>query len=50
MPVKPLARNPDLDHLRYQAKDLLKAHAARSMWIYLTVSGSKTSRLRQVHV
>src|ERR1700683_4158962 len=29
MPVKPLARNPNLDHLRYQAKDLLKAHAAR---------------------
>jgi len=29
MPVKPLTSNPNLDHLRYQAKDLLKAHAAR---------------------
>jgi hypothetical protein len=29
MPVKPLPPNPNLDHLKYQAKDLLKAHAAR---------------------
>ncbi|MGC2112149.1 MAG: ankyrin repeat domain-containing protein [Candidatus Korobacteraceae bacterium] len=29
MPVKPLPSNPNLDHLKYQAKDLLKAHAAR---------------------
>jgi hypothetical protein len=29
MPVKHLPSNPNLDHLRYQAKDLLKLHAAR---------------------
>jgi hypothetical protein len=29
MPVRRLASNPNLDHLRYQAKDLLKEHAAR---------------------
>jgi hypothetical protein len=29
MPVRPLPSNPNLDHLKYQAKDLLKAHAAR---------------------
>jgi Ankyrin repeats (3 copies) len=29
MPVKPLPANPDLNHLRYQAKDLLKARALR---------------------
>lgn len=28
MPVKHLPSNPNLDHLKYQAKDLLKAHAA----------------------
>lgn len=28
MPVRPLPPNPNLDHLKYQAKDLLKAHAA----------------------
>lgn len=28
MPVRPLPENPNLDHLKYQAKDLLKAHAA----------------------
>ena len=27
MPVKPLPPNPSLDHLKHQAKDLLKAHA-----------------------
>lgn len=30
MPAKPLPPNPDLDHLKHQAKDLLKAHARRS--------------------
>jgi len=30
MPVRPLPPNPSLDHLRYQAKDLLKKHSARS--------------------
>ena len=29
MPVKRLPSNPNLDHLRYQAKDLLKGHAGR---------------------
>jgi hypothetical protein len=29
MPVRPLPTNPNLDHLKYQAKDLLKAHAAQ---------------------
>ncbi len=29
MPVKPLPQNPSLSHLKYQAKDLLKEHAAR---------------------
>lgn len=29
MPVRPLPPNPNLSHLKYQAKDLLKAHAAR---------------------
>src|SRR5215469_39387 len=28
MPVKPLPQNPSLVHLKYQAKDLLKEHAA----------------------
>ena len=30
MPVIPLPSNPNLDHLKHQAKDLLKAHASRS--------------------
>ncbi len=30
MPVKRLPSKPNLDHLRYQAKDLLKDHAARN--------------------
>jgi hypothetical protein len=30
MPVRPLPSNPNLDHLKYQAKDLLKDHAART--------------------
>ena len=29
MPVRPLPSNPNLDHLRYQARDLKKLHAAR---------------------
>ena len=29
MPVKRLPSNPDLNHLKYQAKDLLKEHASR---------------------
>jgi hypothetical protein len=29
MPVKPLPPRPDLDHLKHQAKDLLRGHAAR---------------------
>jgi len=30
MPVRRLPENPNLDHLKYQAKDLLRDHAARS--------------------
>ena len=30
MPVRPLPPNPSIDHLKYQAKDLLKGHAARN--------------------
>lgn len=30
MPVKRLPSNPSLDHLKYQAKDVLKSHAGRS--------------------
>ena len=30
MPVKRLPANPNLDHLKYQAKDLLRDHAARN--------------------
>ena len=30
MPVRRLPSNPNLDHLKYQAKDLLKDHAART--------------------
>ncbi len=29
MPVTPLPPNPNLDHLKSQARDLLKAHASR---------------------
>lgn len=29
MPVKPLPQNPSLVHLKYQARDLIKEHAAR---------------------
>jgi hypothetical protein len=30
MPVRSLPSNPNPDHLKYQAKDLLKEHAARA--------------------
>jgi len=30
MPVRRLPSNPNLDHLKYQAKDLLKEHAAHT--------------------
>ena len=41
MPVKPLPSNPNLDHLRYQAKDLLSAHAARDPQV--------AQRIREFH-
>lgn len=41
MPVKRLPSNPNLDYLRYQAKDLLKGHAARSPGV--------SQRLREFH-
>lgn len=41
MPVRRLPANPSLDHLKHQAKDLLKDHAARS-------SGT-AQRLREFH-
>ena len=41
MPVRPLPSNPNLDHLKYQAKDLRKAHAARSP--------EAAQRLREFH-
>jgi hypothetical protein len=41
MPVRRLPSNPNLDHLRYQAKDLLKAHAAH-------IPGA-AQRLREFH-
>lgn len=41
MPVRRLPSNPDLDHLKYQAKDLLKDHAARSL--------GAAQRLREFH-
>lgn len=31
MPVRVLPSNPNLDHLKHQAKDLVKAHAARTL-------------------
>jgi hypothetical protein len=42
MPVRPLPSKPSLDHLKYQAKDLLKAHAARDRGV--------AQRLREFHV
>ncbi|HYA96837.1 MAG TPA: VOC family protein, partial [Methylomirabilota bacterium] len=41
MPVRPLPPDPNLDHLKYQAKDLLRAHAARDM--------GAAQRLREFH-
>lgn len=41
MPVKPLPSHPNLDHLKYQAKDLLTDHAARTP--------AAAQRLREFH-
>ena len=41
MPVKGLPPNANLDHLKYQAKDLLKAHAARDPQV--------AQRIREFH-
>jgi Ankyrin repeats (3 copies) len=41
MPVKSLPSNPSLNHLKYQAKDLLKGHAARSLDV--------AQRIREFH-
>jgi len=41
MPVKGLQPNANLDHLKYQAKDLLKAHAARDPQV--------AQRIREFH-
>jgi hypothetical protein len=41
MPVRPLPSNPSLGHLKYQAKDLLKAHAARG--------SALAQRMREFH-
>jgi hypothetical protein len=41
MPVKPLPPNPDLDHLKNQARDLLKLHAARDL--------ASAQRIREFH-
>jgi len=41
MPVRRLPSNPNLDHLKYQAKDLLKEHAART--------ASAAQRMREFH-
>ncbi|HEX3682046.1 MAG TPA: ankyrin repeat domain-containing protein [Bryobacteraceae bacterium] len=41
MPVKPLPADPNLDHLKHEARDLLKAHAAQS-------SGA-AQRIREFH-
>ena len=41
MPVRSLPPNPNLEHLKYQAKDLLKAHAAHSP--------EAAQRLREFH-
>ncbi len=41
MPVRRLPSNPNLAHLRYQAKDLLKAHAALNL--------EAAQRLREFH-
>lgn len=41
MPVRPLPHHPNLDHLKHQAKDLLKAHAAHASEI--------AQRIREFH-
>jgi hypothetical protein len=41
MPVKRLPSNPNLDHLKHQAKDLLKGHAARD--------AKAAQRIREFH-
>lgn len=41
MPVRRLPANPSLDHLKYQAKDLLKEHAARD--------AAAAQRIREFH-
>src|SRR5260370_31623851 len=41
MPVKRLPSNPNLDHLKYQAKDLLRDHAARNPGV--------AQRIREFH-
>jgi Ankyrin repeats (3 copies) len=41
MPVKRLPSNPNLDHLKYQAKDLLQGHSAHSAEV--------AQRLREFH-
>jgi hypothetical protein len=41
MPVRHLPPGPNLDHLKYQAKDLLKAHAARE--------AQAAQRIREFH-
>lgn len=41
MPVRRLPSNPNLDHLKYQAKDLLKEHAARDT--------AAAQRIREFH-
>lgn len=41
MPVRALPQNPSLEHLKYQAKDLLKGHAARDVAV--------AQRIREFH-
>jgi len=41
MPVRPLPSNPNLDHLKYQAKDLLKEHTAHTPGV--------AQRIREFH-
>jgi hypothetical protein len=41
MPVRSLPSNPNLNHLKYQAKDLLKGHAARNLEV--------AQRIREFH-
>ncbi len=41
MPVRDLPQNPSLEHLKYQAKDLLKGHAARE--------AAAAQRIREFH-